>query len=96
MSKGTEHLRQIVKQKRQLKGIPSFCSSNGYVIEAALEYAKDHDEFVLIEATANQVNQYGGYTGMRPADFKDFVMSIPEKIVLDQEKIDCRVCQCRV
>ena len=28
---------------------------------------------VLIEATCNQVNQQGGYTGMTPADFRGFV-----------------------
>ena len=30
----------------------------------------------LIESTANQVNQFGGYTGMRPADFQAFVRRI--------------------
>ncbi|MGL4930439.1 MAG: D-tagatose-bisphosphate aldolase, class II, non-catalytic subunit, partial [Plesiomonas sp.] len=28
----------------------------------------------LIEATSNQVDQFGGYTGMTPADFRDFVV----------------------
>src|SRR5579875_3306488 len=27
----------------------------------------------LVEATSNQVNQTGGYTGMRPADFRSLV-----------------------
>ncbi len=31
---------------------------------------------VLIEATCNQVNQDGGYTGMTPADFRAFVETI--------------------
>ena len=31
---------------------------------------------VLIEATCNQVNQDGGYTGMTPADFRGFVEAI--------------------
>ena len=30
---------------------------------------------VVIEATCNQVNQEGGYTGMQPADFRAFVES---------------------
>jgi D-tagatose-1,6-bisphosphate aldolase subunit GatZ/KbaZ len=34
---------------------------------------------VLIEATSNQVNQFGGYTGMQPADFRDFVLNIAKK-----------------
>jgi D-tagatose-1,6-bisphosphate aldolase subunit GatZ/KbaZ len=33
---------------------------------------------VHIEATANKVNQYGGYTGKKPEDFKEFVYSIAE------------------
>jgi D-tagatose-1,6-bisphosphate aldolase subunit GatZ/KbaZ len=31
---------------------------------------------VLVEATCNQVNQFGGYTGMTPADFVHFVHGI--------------------
>lgn len=34
---------------------------------------------VLIESTCNQVNQYGGYTGMKPADFVHFVEDIAER-----------------
>ena len=68
-------------------GIPSFCSSNEFVIKAALEYAGEHDKFVLIEATANQVNQYGGYTGMKPADFKNYVYRLAEHIDCGREKI---------
>lgn len=87
MSKGTDFIRAIVNNKTQRKGIPSLCSSNQYIIQAALEYAKEYDEFVLIEATANQVNQYGGYTSMRPKDFVGFVYGLADKIGIDKEKI---------
>jgi len=87
MSKGSEHLRKIAKSKKSHTGIPSLCSANELVIEAALEYAKENKEFVLIEATANQVNQYGGYSGMKPMDFKGFVYSSAAKIGLDKEYI---------
>ena len=58
-------LKQIVaKQKKgEPVGIYSACSANEYVIEAALECAKRDNACVLIEATANQVDQNGGYTG---------------------------------
>ncbi|SHJ16596.1 D-tagatose-1,6-bisphosphate aldolase subunit GatZ/KbaZ [Clostridium cavendishii DSM 21758] len=69
------------------KGIYSACSANEYVIEAAMERAKNTNEYVLIEATANQVNQYGGYTGMKPIDFKNFVYDIADKINFDKDKI---------
>ena len=47
-------------------GIWSLCSAHPIVIEAALRDAKAHGGPVLIEATSNQVNQFGGYTGMKP------------------------------
>lgn len=41
---------------------------------------------LLIEATSNQVNQFGGYTGMRPADFRGLVegLAIAEKFPVDR------------
>lgn len=68
-------------------GIPSFCTANGLVIEACLKQAMRFDDYVLIEATANQVNQYGGYTGMLPADFRDFVYRIADGIGFNRERI---------
>lgn len=69
------------------KGIYSICSANEYVIEAAMDRAQSDSASVLIEATANQVNQFGGYTGMKPADFRDFVWSIAEKAGFPVERI---------
>ena len=82
-------LKQIVaKQKKgEPVGIYSACSANEYVIEAALECAKRDNACVLIEATANQVDQNGGYTGMKPADFKAFVMNIADKVGVDKDRI---------
>ena len=51
-------------------GVTSICSAHPIVIEASLRHALKHDDgLVLFEATCNQVNQDGGYTGMTPADF---------------------------
>lgn len=85
-----EHpLKDIVRKQKQgfSKGVYSICSANEYVIEASMEYAAGHGEYVLIEATANQVNQFGGYTGMKPADFRDFVFCIADKVAFSREKI---------
>lgn len=82
-------IREMVT-KRQLGihcGIPSFCCANKLVIEAILEQAKRFDDVVLIEATSNQVNQYGGYTNMRPKDFRNFVYQIADKLNYSREKI---------
>jgi len=58
-------------------GVTSVCSAHPLVIEATFAHALRHDApLVLIEATSNQVNQDGGYTGMGPADFRTFVEGI--------------------
>lgn len=82
-------LKQIVvKQKKgEPVGIYSCCSANDYVIEAALECVKRDDSCVLIEATANQVDQNGGYTGMTPSDFRAFVLEKAKAIGVDESRI---------
>ncbi len=76
------------KRKKGIhSGIPSFCSSNKLVIEVALEQAKRNNEYVLIEATSNQVNQFGGYMNMNPKDFKEYVYRIADRVKFDKEKI---------
>ncbi len=71
----------IEKRKRGITcGIPSFCTANPIVIEACLQQGVRFNDCVLIEATANQVNQFGGYTGMRPADFRDMVYGLADKV----------------
>ena len=64
-------------QNREM-GLYSCCSANEYVIRAALRRAKDRDTVVLVEATANQVNQNGGYTGMTPVAFRAFLKRLAE------------------
>ncbi len=52
-------------------GIASLCTAHPMVLRAAMARAAACGELVLIEATCNQVNQDGGYTGMTPVDFRD-------------------------
>ncbi len=77
--------------KAQKEGIPegifSICTANEFVLETALEYAKEKDDYILIESTCNQVNQDGGYTGMTPGDFRDFVYSKAGKVDFPITKI---------
>lgn len=68
------------------KGIYSCCSANEYVIRAALRRAKAVDTVVLVEATANQVNQNGGYTGMTPAIFYGFLQRLADEEGVSPEK----------
>jgi D-tagatose 6-phosphate 4-epimerase len=73
--------------KGRPKGITSVCSAHPLVIEAALRLAQDLDRPALIEATCNQVNQDGGYTGMTPADFRRFVEGIATRIGFDPARV---------
>jgi D-tagatose-1,6-bisphosphate aldolase subunit GatZ/KbaZ len=69
-------------------GIYSVCSAHPLVIEAAFRHAlKTQSDVVLIEATCNQVNQDGGYTGMTPDAFRDFVFAIAERAGLELSRI---------
>lgn len=64
-------LRQIIAQNRAgaCVAIPSVCSAHPDVLRASLMLAAELRRALVIEATSNQVNQHGGYTGLRPADF---------------------------
>ena len=79
-------LQEMMDKRRQgiRCGIPSYCSANELVIEIALRRAKERNIPVLIEATANQVNQFGGYTGMKPADFYQMVLKMAKDIDLPE------------
>ncbi len=68
-------------------GITSICSAHPLVIEAALLEGIATGMDVLIEATCNQVNQEGGYTGMTPADFRSFVEDIATRLGFDTSRL---------
>ena len=68
-------------------GITSVCTAHPLVIEAALLQGRDQGTDVLIEATCNQVNQEGGYTGMTPADFRRFVGEIAGRVGFDINRL---------
>ena len=86
---GNNSLLKLVQLRAQgiPAGIPSYCTANEIVIEGVLEQAKRFGDEVLIEATSNQVNQFGGYTGMLPEDYRDYVYRIADRIGFDKSKI---------
>jgi D-tagatose-1,6-bisphosphate aldolase subunit GatZ/KbaZ len=85
----TNALAELLERRRagEIAGIPSICSSHPSVIEAALRRCKQDGAPALIEATCNQVNHEGGYTGMTPRDFAAQVKSIAERVGFDARKL---------
>jgi D-tagatose-1,6-bisphosphate aldolase subunit GatZ/KbaZ len=69
------------------EGIYSVCSAHPLVLEAALRFARRTEGMALIEATSNQVNQEGGYTGMRPAAFRERVLTLANDVGLAPERV---------
>ena len=69
-------LQRQLKSRRAgtFTGIYSVCSAHPWVVRAAAEQAAEDGSLLLVEATSNQVNQFGGYTGMRPQQFREFVL----------------------
>lgn len=71
-------VRAVVDANRrgEARGMFSVCSSDRFVLEAAVAEACADGGIVCIESTCNQVNQFGGYTGMTPQAFRDYVDKI--------------------
>ena len=68
-------------------GLYAVCSSRREVLTAAIELARNAGQPLLVEATANQVNQFGGYTGMTPATFAAHLRSMAETLGLPRENL---------
>jgi D-tagatose-1,6-bisphosphate aldolase subunit GatZ/KbaZ len=68
-------LQQIAAANRagDAVGIPSWCTAHAETLRAVLATYRADDAPILVEATCNQVNQFGGYTGMTPAGFRNFI-----------------------
>lgn len=74
----------LAAQKRgEALGIASICSAHPIVLKQTLLFF----ERPLIEATCNQVNQFGGYTGMTPMDFVSYVRNIAAESTVPFENI---------
>lgn len=82
-------LRELIDGRAQggQPGLTSVCSSHPLVIEATLLEARGHGGQVLIEATSNQVNQDGGYTGLDPAAFREDVLAAADRVGLERERV---------
>ena len=72
---------------RASAGVISVCSAHPMVVEAAMVHAATDGTAVLIEATCNQVNHQGGYTGLTPAAFRDQVYGIADQAGFPRRRV---------
>jgi D-tagatose-1,6-bisphosphate aldolase subunit GatZ/KbaZ len=81
--------RSIIADNRAGKprGIASWCTAHPQTLSTVLAAHRDDGEPILIEATCNQVNHRGGYTGMTPAAFRAFVESLARQEGVDPARI---------
>jgi len=82
-------LKDTIEKNRsgQRKGLYSVCSANEFVLRGAIRHAVSYNYPLIIESTSNQVNQFGGYTGMRPHEFMAQVKKIAREEKMDGEKL---------
>ena len=57
------------------------------MLEAAARQAYADGSLLLVEATSNQVDQDGGYTGLRPTDFAALVHGVVDRVGLPRHRL---------
>ncbi len=78
----------LAKQRHGISaGIYLVCSAHPRVIRAAAEQPIEDGLLLPVEATSNQTNHFSGYTGMRPAAFRGFVLEHVRDARLDETKL---------
>ncbi len=80
-----EKFFQNIKERKS--GIFSTCTANFDVLDFLFEYMKDKDGKILVESTSNQVNQDGGYTGLKPEDFVSKISKLARKHGIPEDRI---------
>ena len=72
------HTLLTAHRNGQPVGLYSVCSSQQQVLVAAMQVAQTYATPLLVEATSNQVDQFGGYTGMTPPQFRAYVEQLAD------------------
>ncbi len=86
---GADLLRAIAARNRagEACGIAAWCTAHPQTLRAVLRAHHGSDDPILIEATCNQVNQDGGYTGMNPAGFRAFIETLAPEAGIDMRRV---------
>jgi D-tagatose-1,6-bisphosphate aldolase subunit GatZ/KbaZ len=82
-------IQQVIKAHRrgEAAGLYSVCCSHPTVLRSAMRVAARYDSLLLVEATSNQVDQFGGYTGMTPPQFRDYVYDLAQAAGFPRDKL---------
>ena len=74
----TSPLLDVIADHKRGKaiGIASLCTANRFALQAGMKQALQDRALVCIEATSNQVDQFGGYSGLTPERFAAMVHEI--------------------
>src|SRR5690242_12721832 len=82
-------LSELIARNRAGSGeaVPAVCSTQPEALAASLLLAREEGALLLVEATSNQVNQFGGYTGMAPADFRRRLEESACRLGVDRQQL---------
>ena len=82
-------VKDLIAKNRagQAVGLPCFCTANEHVLRAILSFAAKTGFPTVIEATCNQVNQDGGYTGMTAPDFMAWLRGLAGEAGVPMEQL---------
>jgi D-tagatose-1,6-bisphosphate aldolase subunit GatZ/KbaZ len=88
-NEAASRLQEILRGNRRSAkgGTYAVCSAHPAVIEAAVRQSKADRSLLHIESTSSQVNQFGGYTGVTPAQFREWILSVAKNAGLAAEQI---------
>ncbi|MBL7006408.1 MAG: D-tagatose-bisphosphate aldolase, class II, non-catalytic subunit [Spirochaetia bacterium] len=89
MKHTTEKLIDIIQQNQngEQKGVYSICSAHPVVLKASMQQALEDSSILLVESTSNQVDQYGGYTGMTPQHFVAYIHAMADETGFPKENL---------
>ena len=84
---GVLHAIATANRSGVASGISSWCTAHPDTLRAILRAHGGSQGPILIEATCNQVNQHGGYTGMTPTAFRGFIEGLAAETAIDSRRI---------
>ena len=82
-------LQDVLRRNRHSGkgGTYAVCSAHPAVIEASVQESFEDGALLHIESTSSQVNQFGGYTGLTPGQFAQWIHSTAKQAGLPSNRV---------